>query len=296
MAEVTLELIKQLREKTNVGMMNCKGALQEADGDLENAETILRKKGMASADKKSSRATKEGVIATRINDEAKSGVLLDVSCETDFVSKNENFRGFVEKLLDYAAAADSLDSVDTYLKLTPDGGDSVEDIVKAKVGELGENMGVGNAVRYTIGEAGGENGIVASYIHMEGKIGVMIEVGCQSADTEKNDTFGSMVKDITLHIAAANPICLSRDEVPESTVAKEREVYADQVKGKPENIIGKIVDGKLDKFYSGACLLEQGFIKDPDQSIEELLKANSADLSDELTIRRFVRFAVGEEN
>ena len=295
MAEVTLELIKQLREKTNVGMMDCKAALQEADGDPEAAETILRKKGMAAADKKSSRATKEGVIATRIDDEAKSGVLIDVSCETDFVSKNENFRNFVEELLNYAVEADSIDTLENYLALTPGGGDSVEDIVKAKVGELGENMGVTNVVRYTVGEAGGDHGIVASYIHMEGKIGVLIEVGCQKADSEKNDAFRAMVKDITLHIAAAHPICLSRGEVPEDVVAKEREVYADQVKDKPENIIEKIVDGKLDKFYSGACLLEQGFIKDPDQSIEDLLNATSGELGDELEIRRFVRFAVGEE-
>jgi elongation factor Ts len=295
MAEVTLELIKQLREKTNVGMMDCKGALKEAEGDLEVAETILRKKGMASADKKASRATKEGIVATLINDEAKSGVLIDVGCETDFVSKNDNFRNFVSQLLRYAAEAQELDSLETYLALTPDGGESIEDIVKAKVGELGENMGVSNVVRFTVGEAGGSNGIIASYIHMEGKIGVLIEVGCQNADTEKNETFRDLVKDITLHIAAAHPICLSREEVSADIVAKEREVYAEQVKGKPENIIEKIVDGKLDKFYSGSCLLEQGFIKDPDQSIEDLLKASSTDLGDELSIRRFARFAVGEE-
>lgn len=295
MAEVTLELIKQLREKTNVGMMDCKGALKEADGDLEAAETILRKKGMASADKKASRATKEGIIATLINDEAKSGVLIDVGCETDFVSKNDNFRNFVGQLLKYATEAEELDSLETYLALTPEGGESIADIVKAKVGELGENMGVSNVVKFTVGEAGGDKGIIASYIHMEGKIGVLIEVGCQNADTEQNETFRNLVKDITLHIAAAHPICLNREEVSVDIVAKEREVYAEQVKGKPENIIEKIVDGKLDKFYSGACLLEQGFIKDPDQSIEDLLKASSTDLGDELSIRRFARFAVGEE-
>ena len=291
MAEVTLELIKQLREKTNVGMMDCKGALKEADGDLEAAELILRKKGMAAADKKSSRTTTEGVVATLINDESNSGVMIDVSCETDFLSKGENFRGFVDQLLGFAAEAETLESLESYLALPAGGGESIEDFVKAKVGELGEGMGVSNVVRYTVSD----NGVVGSYIHMDGKIGVLIEVGCQSADTEKNDALRTLVKDICLHIAAAHPICLSRDKVPEDTVAKEREVYAEQVKDKPENIIDKIVEGKLDKFYSGACLLEQGFIKDPDQSIEELLKAGSADLSDQLTIRRFARFAVGEE-
>ena len=291
MAEVTLELIKQLREKTNVGMMNCKGALKEADGDLEAAELILRKKGMAAADKKASRTTTEGVVATLIHDGSKSGVMIDVSCETDFLSKGENFRGFVDQLLDFAAEAEALESLELYLNLSAGEGENIEDFVKAKVGEFGESMGVSNVIRYTVDG----NGVVGSYIHMDGKIGVLIEVGCQSADTEKNDTFLALVKDICLHIAAAHPICLSRDEVPESTVAKEREVYADQVKDKPENIIDKIVGGKLDKFYSSTCLLEQGFIKGLDQSIEDLLKAGSADLGDELTIRRFARFAVGEE-
>ena len=290
MAEVTLELIKQLREKTNVGMMNCKGALQEADGDLEAAEVILRKKGMAAADKKASRTTTEGVIATTINDDSKSGVMIDVSCETDFLSKGDNFRGFVGELLEFAAQADTLDSLESFLALTANGDETVENFVKAKVGELGEGMGVSNVIRYTVDG----NGVIGSYIHMDGKIGVLIEVGCGSADTEKNDAFLAMVKDICLHIAAAHPICLSRDEVSADVVAKEKDVYADQMKGKPENIIDKIVEGKLDKFYSGSCLLEQGFIKDPDQSIADLLKASSADLGDELVIRRFDRFAVGE--
>ncbi len=290
MAEVTLELIKQLREKTNVGMMTCKGALQEADGDLEAAEVILRKKGMAAADKKASRTTTEGVVATLVNDDSKSGIMIDVSCETDFLSKGDNFRGFVSELLGFAAKAETLESLDSFLAFSVNGDETVENFVKAKVGELGEGMGVSNVIRYDVDG----NGIVGSYIHMDGKIGVLIEVGCKSADTEGNDDFSALVKDICLHIAAAHPICLSRDEVSEAIVEKEKDVYREQVKGKPENIIDKIVEGKLDKFYAGSCLLEQGFIKDPDKTIAGLLASSSADLGDELEIRRFARFAVGE--
>lgn len=290
MAEVTLELIKKLRGKTNVGMMNCKGALKEADGDLEAAEIILRKKGMAAADKKASRETTEGLVATLISDDAKSGVMIDVSCETDFLSKNDDFRDFVGDLLKYAADADAVDSLEAYLAITPAAAESVEDIVKAKVGSMGENMGVGNVVRYNL--VG--NGIISSYIHMDGKIGVLLELGCESAVAETSEALPGLAKDICLHIAASNPICLSRDEVPADVVEKEKDVYRDQVKGKPENIIDKIVEGKLDKFYSGSCLLEQGFIKDPEQTVKALLESSSADLGGQLEIRRFARFAVGE--
>ncbi|MCF6312618.1 MAG: translation elongation factor Ts [Verrucomicrobiales bacterium] len=290
MAEVTLELIKQLREKTNVGMMNCKGALKEADGDLEAAEIILRKKGMAAADKKASRETSEGLVATTISDDAKTGVMIDLGCETDFLSKGEGFRAFVAELLQYAMQADAVDSLESYLALTPNGADSIEDIVKVKVGSMGENMGIGNVARYTVAGAG----CVSSYIHMDGKIGVLLELGCESADTEKNEALAALGKDICLHIAASNPICLGRDEVPADLVEKEKDVYRDQVKGKPENIIDKIVEGKLDKFYKGSCLLEQSFIKDPDQTIKALLEASSTDFGDTLQIRRFARFAVGE--
>ncbi len=290
MAEVTLELIKQLREKTNVGMMTCKGALQEAEGDLEAAEVILRKKGMAAADKKASRTTSEGVIETLVNDDSKSGIMIDVSCETDFLSKGDNFRAFVGELLGFASKAETIDSLEAFLALPASGEETVENFVKAKVGELGEGMGVSDIIRYAVDG----NGQVGSYIHMDGKIGVLIEVGCKSAYTESNEAFPALVKDICLHIAAAHPICLSRDEVSEATVEKEKDVYREQVKGKPENIIDKIVEGKLDKFYAGSCLLEQGFIKDPDKTIAELLKASSADFGDELEIRRFARFAVGE--
>jgi elongation factor Ts len=190
------KVVKELREKTNAGMMDCKRALEEAAGDLAKAETILRTKGIASASKKASRVTKEGIVASYIHLQGKVGVLVEVNCETDFVAKNENFRTFV--------------------------------------------------------------------------------------------------KDITLHIAAAHPLYVNREDVPSNLVEAEREIYKAQVKGKPANVVEKIVDGKLDKFYSTVCLLEQGFIKNPDVTIKDLLSGKIAELGENIVIRRFTRYLVGE--
>jgi len=194
--QIDPKLVKQLREKTNAGFMDCKRALAESGGNLEKAETILRTKGIASADKKASRATKEGIVASYIHLQGKVGVLVEVNCETDFVAKNENFRDFV--------------------------------------------------------------------------------------------------KDITLHIAAAHPLYVSRADVPGNLIEAEREIYKAQVKGKPENVAEKIVDGKLDKFFSTVCLLEQAFIKNPDQTINDLVKSKIAELGENIVIRRFTRYLMGE--
>jgi elongation factor Ts len=197
MAEVNPALVKQLREKTNAGMMDCKNALVETDGDLEKAEDLLRKKGIASASKKASRSAKEGIVASYIHLQGKVGVLVEVNCETDFVAKNEVFREFV--------------------------------------------------------------------------------------------------KDITLHIAAAHPVYVSRDQVPSGIIEREREIYRAQVKGKPANVVEKIVEGKLDKFFGTVCLLDQAFIKNPDQSIRDLVSAKISELGENIVIRRFTRYAVGED-
>ena len=197
MAAITAQTVQALREKTNAGMMDCKKALTEAEGDLEKAETILRKKGIAKAGSKADRQTKEGVVA--------------------------------------------------------------------------------------------------SYIHMAGRVGVLIEVNCETDFVAKNDSFRELVKDISLHIAAANPKFLRREDVPADLIAKERDIAADQVKGKPANIVEKIVDGKIDKIFSEQCLLEQAFIKNPDVTVGDLVKSKISELGENLVVRRFVRYAVGED-
>ncbi len=293
MAEITVELIKTLRDKTNAGMMDCKAALVEARGDLAAAETVLRKKGIADADKKAGREATEGVTASRILEGGKTGILVEVNCETDFVAKNDNFRDFVEAIIDHVAVSESVDSLEALQAqpLAQDPSQTLEIFIKAKVGQLGEKMGLGRFAKY---ELAGE-GVVGSYIHMQGRVGVLVEVNCTKAATTSHEAFATLVKDLTLHIAAARPICVNRDQVPTEKVEAERDIFREQMKGKPAEIIEKIIDGKLGKFYGTNCLLDQPFIKDNDKTIQDLLDALGKEAGDTITVPRFARYAVGEE-
>jgi elongation factor Ts len=275
--EITASLVKELRDATNLGMMECKRALQEAGGDKEAAIRLLRERGLAIAGKKAERVAKEGRIASEIYDNGKTGVMIEVDCETDFVAKNENFQAFVEELVQTAKGIDG------------ELAEAAKDTVVAKIAEIGENIIVRRNVKYTVEGSGA----IAGYIHLGGKVGVLLEVGCDKQETTSAEAFKEAVKDVTLHIAAANPQFLNRTDVAADVIAAEREIYAKQVEGKPANIIDKIVDGKLEKFYSTIVLVEQGFIKDPDQTVADMLAARSKELGDNLVIRRFTRYQVG---
>jgi len=296
MAEINPALVKTLRDKTNAGMMDCKKALTEAGGDLEKAEALLRQKGIASAGKKAGRAAKEGVIVASIQASGRTGVIAEINCETDFVAKNEIFTKFVKEVAeeissDSASSATNLDQVlEIPLRST---GLALKDAFAAKTAELGERMLLRRYDRFQI--PAGSEGIVASYIHLQGKVGVLVEVGSSTPEAAKSDSFREMVKDITLQIAAASPTVVSRDQVDQALVASEREIYKAQVQGKPENIVEKIVDGKMDKFYSTACLLEQACIKNPDITVSELLASKGKELGETLSVRRFARYLVGED-
>lgn len=296
MAEINPALVKTLRDKTNAGMMDCKKALTEAGGDLEKAEAILRQKGIASAGKKAGRAAKEGVIVASIQPSGRTGVIAEINCETDFVAKNEIFTKFVKEVAEELAsdAASSATTLDQMLEIPlRTVGLPLKDAFAAKTAELGERMLLRRYDRFEI--PAGSEGIVASYIHLQGKVGVLVEIACASAGVAKNDSFRELVKDITLQIAAASPTCVSRDQVDQALVASEREIYMAQVQGKPANIVEKIVDGKMDKFYSTACLLEQACIKNPDITVTELLASKGKELGETLSIRRFARYLVGED-
>ena len=287
---ITATLVKDLRERTNAGMMDCKKALEETQGDLDAAIKLLREKGIAKAGSRAGRVAKEGIITARLDATGKSGILLEVNSETDFVSKNDNFQGFVRKLADTLAASRAADYA-AALAITLDGL-TVEDAVKAKVAEIGENLQFRKFVRF---DALGE-GIIASYIHLGGKVGVLIEVGCGTAATTAADAFRELVKDLTLHIAASAPKGLSRDDIPADVIEAEKDIFRVQLlnDGKPEAMVDKILPGKMTKWFSESCLLEQGFVKDPDTSVDKLLEAKAKELGDTLTIRRFVRFGLGE--
>ena len=290
MAEITASLVKELRDKTNAGMMECKNALKETGGDVDAAIKFLRERGAIKAAKKADREAKEGIVAAKIDVEAKSGVLIEVNCETDFVAKNDNFKDFVSELTDTVAGPEATYS-EAALAVSK-GEANIDEFVKAKVIELGENLQFRRMVRYDVEGSG----VVASYIHLGGKVGVLVEVNCGKDETAASEDFRELVKDITLHIAAASPAGIGRDEISDDLVNTEKDLFRKQMEdsGKPPEIMEKIIEGKLGKFYSTVCLLEQGFIKDPDNTISELLSSKGKALDDEISIRRFIRYGVGE--
>ena len=287
---ITASLVKELRDITNAGMMECKNALKETGGDIEAAVKQLRERGAIKAAKKAGRAAKEGIVTARIEEDAKHGILVEVNCETDFVAKNENFQKFVTELVNTVAASGAAD-LDA-ARAVSHGHGTIDDFVKEKVIELGENLQFRRMVRFDVDGPG----VVASYIHLGGKVGVLLEAGCESDSTAGSGIFRELVKDLTLHIAAASPAGLRREDIPAELVEAEKDVFRKQERdsGKPPEIVDKIVEGRLAKFYADQCLLEQGFVKDTDTTVGKLLAATGREIGDTLTVRRFARFAVGE--
>ena len=287
---ITASLVKELRERTGVAMMECKKALTETEGDMDAAIKILRERSGAKAEKKASREANEGVVAAKIDESGKTGILVEVNCETDFVAKNENFQAFVSEIADAVLTSGATD-LDAALASSKGEG-SLEEFVKGKVLEMGENLKVRRFERLTLD---GE-GAVASYIHLGGKVGVLIKVGAGKAETTSANSFKDLVKDLTLHIAATSPAGLSREDIPAELVESEKDIFRKQMEGqgKPADILDKIIEGKLGKFYSERCLLEQGFVKDPDTTIKDLLAAKGKELDDTITVCSFIRFGLGE--
>jgi len=287
---ITASLVKELREQTGAGMMECKNALKETEGDIDAAIKYLRERGDLKAAKKADRAAKEGVVAAQISEDGKSGILVEVNCETDFVARNENFQAFVDEVASTVATSDAQD-LEAAMAL-PKGDQTLEGYIKTKVLELGENLQFRRFERLNVS---GE-GAVASYIHLGGKVGVLIAVNAEKAESASNDAFRDLVKDLTLHIAASAPAGLGREDIPADLVEAEKDIFRKQMEGqnKPADILEKIISGKLGKFYSEHCLLEQGFVKDPDTTVQGLLEAQGKEVGDTLAIDRFVRFQLGE--
>lgn len=277
MAQITATAVKELREATNISMMECKKALQEAEGDQDEAIKILRARGIAIAGKKALRETNEGLVLTAASSDGNTVSLVQVNCETDFVARNENFRAFAEDLAQRALETDEPLTAQVQQNLT------------TKITEMGENIVVSHNTRYVLGGPG----LVTSYIHLGNMIGVLIEVGCGKQETAASDPFCELVRDLTLHIAACSPRYLNSDEVPDNLISDEKEIYAKQVSDKPAQIIDKIVDGKLKKFFREICLVSQNFVKDPDKSVTDLVEAASKKHDDTISIRRFERYQIG---
>jgi elongation factor Ts len=280
---ITPKMVQELRETTGVGMMECKRALEEANGSMEEAVKILRKKGMATAAKKSARATSDGVVVAHIDADGKAGFLLEVNCETDFVTKTDDFKELVKTLTERAAESRAANPEALLAQPEPQSGQTVKDYIVAKIAKIGENMQARRLARLE-----GQGNLVTSYIHAGGKIGVLLEA--QSAQVD--DGVRAVAKDLCMQVAAAQPRFVRREEVTDDVLDSEREIYRAQVlaQGKPANIVDKIVEGKMNKFYEENCLLEQGFVKDQNSTVQAYMKASAPGLE----VKRFLRFVLGE--
>ena len=274
MAQITAAIVKELRERTGAGMMDCIKALVATEGDMEKAIDFLREKGLSQAAKKAGRVAAEGAVVAYVTEDGKTGAIVEVNCETDFVGKNENFQALAKSIAELIVKTNPAD-VDALLASEMDG-KTVKDVVTEAIAKIGENISVRRFVRYESAE-----GKVYSYIHGGGKIGVLVDM--KGGDAE-------LGKDIAMQVAAANPQFLNRNEVPDSELEHEKDILTEQARneGKPENIIAKMVMGRINKYYKEVCLVDQEFIRDGDLTISKLLKSKNADVA------RFARFQLGE--
>lgn len=287
MATITPQMVKELRVKTDAGMMDCKKALVECDGNMDEAVKYLREKGIAKAAKKADREAKEGVVATVV--EGKDGVIFEINCETDFCSKGDKFRALVAQV-GAALKASAATTLDEALNV-PMAGTTVEKYIAEQCAAIGENMKFRKFGRYTLA---GEGSIV-SYIHMGGKVGVLLQVSCTKPETAAAEDFVTMCKDITLHIAACAPKSVDSSSLDPAFIAEEQEIAKAQLiaEGKPEKLLEKILPGKLKALYKQSCLLSQEFVKDPSISVEQLVADTGKKLGDTLKVEAFLRYQLG---
>ena len=283
---ISASMVKELRESTGAGMMDCKKALTQANGDLEKAVEILREKGLAAAAKKAGRIAAEGAVVAFVNEDSKVASLVEVNCETDFVAANDEFLGFANKVAEIAANSNAT-TVEELSAEKCDGESTIDEVRTALVAKLGENMTVRRFVRFSV-----ENGAIQSYIHAAGKIGVLVQLGCEN----NSPVLLEVTKDVAMHIAAVNPLFLDSSAVDAETLEKEREIYRVQAQneGKPANIVEKMVEGRVKKYLKEVCLVEQVFVKNPDFTITKYLEEKSKEVGATITIEKFARFERGE--
>ena len=287
MAAVTSAMVKELRERTSAGMMDCKKALVESDGDMEKAIEWLREKGLSQAAKKASRIAAEGVVAQYISEDGTVGVIVEVNCETDFVAKTDNFVNFCNNVAKHIAKANPAD-VDALLTqaFVDDASKTVSDLVSEATVAIGEKISIRRFARYET------TGVVSTYIHMGGKVGVLVEVSTDKQD----DEIKVFAHDLALQIAAAKPEAVRREEYDAAKLEKEKEILRAQAinEGKPEKIVDRMVEGRIEKYYKEVCLLEQPFVKDGDKSIKGLMAEVAKATGANLDVVRFARFERGE--
>ena len=288
MANITAALVKELRERTAAGMMDCKKALMENDGDMDKAIDWLREKGLAQAAKKAGRIAAEGAVVQYITECGKVGAVVEVNCETDFVAKTDNFMNFANSVAKHVALANPAD-IDALKaqKFVDDETKTIEDLISDATVAIGEKISIRRFERYET------TGLVSSYIHMGGKVGVLVEVATEAADAE---AVKELAHDICLQIAAAKPEAVRREEVNSENLEKEKEIYRVKAleSGKPEKIVEKIVEGQVEKYYKEVCLLEQVFVKDGDKTIKGVIAETAKAVGSPIDVVRYARFERGE--
>jgi len=286
MAEITAQMVKDLREKSGAGMMDCKKALTEAGGDFDKAMALLRERGEAIAVKRGGRAAKEGIIAAAISADAKQGAIIELNCESDFVARNNDFKALADKIAQHGVSVpEGTDLGETQLD-----GEAVNDVVKGAIGKIGENIVLSRSAKLD-----STDGIIVSYIHPPGKIGVLVEFG-GATNLADNADFQQIARGIAMHVAAANPTCVNRDQVDPAALEAEKAIFRNQAlnEGKPEAIVEKIIGGRISKYYAEVCLLEQPYVQEPDKKVQDIVKeAGKKHGADAIELRRFVRFQLG---
>jgi elongation factor Ts len=283
---ITSEMVKLLRNKTGAGMMDCKKALEASGGDMEKAIEYLRKKGAATAEKRADRAANQGIIVTKISEDGKQGILVEINCETDFVGRSDDFVAFAQNVAGVIAAKTPA-SLEALMELPIDDAKSVNNALTDLVGKIGEKLAVR---RFDVINTNGS--IVEAYTHMGSKIGVLVEIAAQNPGAEHK----TLARDLAMQVAAMNPSVVSREEVTKDVIERELDIYRQQAKneGKPEQVVDRIANGKLEKYYQEVVLLEQSFIKDAAKMIKDVVQETAKKTNDAIAVRRFLRYQLGE--
>ena len=290
MAEITAQMVKELREMTGAGMMECKKALTEADGDIDAAVDVLRTRGLAVAAKKAGRATNDGLVVAVLTDDASAGALVEINCETDFVSRTDNFVVFAAKIAKAVLENNPAD-LEALKALIVDG-ETIDALITDAIHTIGENIQVRRFVRKAT-----DNGALASYIHGGGKLGILVEFALGNTDVAADSAFKVLGKDVAMQVAAANPGAVSRESFDPAIIEHEMTIYKAQAaeSGKPESIQVKMAQGRLEKFFKESALLEQAFIKDPETTVRAYINKNAKELGTTIDVVSFERFALGQQ-
>ncbi|HNY79466.1 MAG: translation elongation factor Ts [Sedimentisphaerales bacterium] len=288
MAEISASAVMKLRNRSGQGMMDCKKALQEAAGDVDRAMEILRKKGLATLAKRAERETSNGLVVSRMADGGQTGVLVSLCCETDFVAKGTDFVTAANLLAEYALVCPADEGTDALLHTTKDGR-AFNDILTEIVSKTGEKTAVGDYARFKLDGPG----LLTTYIHFNSKVGTMVQLDVSDPKVAQAEDLQRAMMDIAMHITASKPLALDKSGIDPKVIEQERAVYAEQVKNKPAEIVGRIVDGKMGKFFAENCLLEQPFVKDDSKTVRQVLAEAAKAAGGTATIKRFARFEVG---